>query len=294
MSQTNIKSYIFAIISCFCWATMAPVSKILFSGLTNMAVLGYGSAIGAVALFIILRITGQVKELRALSIKETGKRLALGILGYFIYSALYYKGIDVLSAQTACILNYLWPLFTVLFSIPILGEKLSISKVGALLLSFGGVCVIVLGGGSAQTGSGNMALGYFACILAAVCYGLFNNLNKRIDGSELVNMFLYIGIGAILALLTHLSEGLVIPTGGEWLGLIWLGIFADGIAYLCWALALNSGDTTTISNIAFSTPIMSVFLSALMLGEHIQISSIAGLGLILGGIIMQTVLDKKK
>ena len=48
----------------------------------------------------------------------------LGFIGLFMYSALYYFGIEQLSSQEACILNYLWPIMIVLFACVILKEKL--------------------------------------------------------------------------------------------------------------------------------------------------------------------------
>ncbi len=253
-----------------------------------MAVLGYGSAIGALVLCAAACYTGKIHILRHYSAIDITKLLALGILGYFLYSMFYYYGLLVLPAQTACILNYLWPLFTVLFSIPVLHERLTITKTIALLLSFIGVCIIVLVGDTQLGLDWNNVPGYTSCIVAAMCYGLFNVLNKRVSVDALIGMMLYIGVGAVLALALHVREGLIVPNGMQWLGLLWLGVFADAVAYACWAMALNGGNTAVVSNIAFVTPVLSVFLCALLLNETIYGSSIIGLMFILGGIILQT------
>ncbi len=281
------KAYLLAGVSCFCWASMAPVSKLLFDGLSNMAVLGYGSAIGALVLLAAACVMGKIHILRHYSLLEIGKLLALGTLGYFMYSMFYYYGLLVLPAQTACILNYLWPLFTVLFSIPVLGEQLTLRKGAALLLSFVGVCIIVLVGDSSIGLDWSSVPGYISCLLAAMCYGLFNVLNKRVHGDELISMMLYIGVGAFLAMCLHVREGVVVPNASQWLGLLWLGVFADAVAYACWAMALNSGNTAVVSNIAFVTPVLSVFLCAIILGEKIYSTSIIGLACILAGIAVQ-------
>ncbi len=287
------KSYIYAVISCLCWGALAPVSKILFTGLSNMAVLGYGSAIGTLVLAGILTARGELGQIRDLNAGEAVRLLLLGTMGYFLYSVLYYRGITVLSSQTACILNYLWPLFTVLFSIPILGEKMTLPKAAAILLSFAGVMLVVLGGSSGAGQSSGSAMGVLCCILAAACYGLFNVLNKRLKGSQLLHMLFYIGIGAVLALVCHAAEGWSWPTPRQWLGLLWLGVFADSIAYLLWAMALECGNTAAVSNIAFTTPVISVLLSSLMLGEVMPHTALVGLVCILGGIILQSLLDQR-
>ncbi len=291
--MSNSKSHALALASCFCWATMAPVSKLLFRGLSNMAVLGYGSLIGTAALLAFLAARGKLDVLAQLGPRRLLQLVALGALGYFLYSALYYRGISLLPAQTASILNYLWPLATVLFSIPLLHERVTAPKVAALLLSFAGVVAIVaLGDAGAQGGSS--ILGYACCICGAACYGLFNVLNKRIGGDQNANMVVYIGIGSALALACHVAEGPVLPTPAQWLGLAWIGVFADAVAYLCWALALSGADTARVSNIAFLTPVLSVALCALVLGEEVGLSSALGLTLILGGILLQTFFSERR
>ncbi len=219
------KQVFLALVSCLCWATMAPVSKLLFGSLSNMAVLAYGTLIGTILLMIIA--IKKKEENVQYSFRDIIIRIGLGTLGYFLYSMFYYRGIRLLPAQTATILNYLWPIFTVFLAIPMLHESMNIRKIIALFISFFGVCIIV---GMRIEDISLLGCGY--CLLGALCYGTFNVLNKRIGKNQYWNMTIYMATGTILAFLCHMYEGIVWPTSTQWLGLLWIGVFADGVAYL--------------------------------------------------------------
>ena len=290
------KEYMMAGFTVFCWGTMAPVSKLLLSGLTNMEVLGYGSGIGALALLGAIIVSGEWRRWKEYSWKDLAKLALLGTEGYFLYSAFYYYGLRVLPAQAACILNYLWPIFTVMFSSVILKETFSRSALMAMLLSFLGVMVIMqvspikhIPGKSAE-----LAGGYLSCILAAALYGFFNVMNKKQGKSQMINMFLYLGVSAVLALCCGWNEGLALPKTSQFPGLLWLGIFIDAAGYLLWAMALQETNTASIANFAYATPAISLFLSALILGEPVYLTSVIGLGLILGGFFLQMYLTPSR
>lgn len=273
-------------LSIFFWGTMTPVSKKLLSDLSNMEMLGYGSAIAAVFLFAVLLFSGQWRQFACYSVRDYMRLLLTGIVGYFLYSALYYQGVDRLPAQTTCILNYLWPIFTVCLSAVMLKESFSFSKIGALLLSFLGTVVIFLQSGS--TGMGQNTLeGYFCCILAAFLYAVFNVLNKKWGGNQLINMFLYIGSGAVLAFACSAREGISIPERGQIAGLLWFGICINALGFLLWAKVLQQSKIASVANAAYFTPVVSLILSAVVLHEPIYPSSVIGLGLILGGFLFQ-------
>ena len=214
------------------------------------------------------------------------KMAGLGFLGLFLYSALYYYGIDQLTSSEACILNYLWPLMTVIFSGILLHEPMTAKKIVSMLLSFLGIVILSLGG---EHGSGNAALGILACILAAACYGLFSVLNKK-EGMDqgLTMMVIWLTTSLCAALCSLFGKPWVPVHGLSWAGLIWIGVFLNAVAYLLWALAINGTDSTAaIANLAYLVPLLSMILSILFLHEPLKLQLILALVLIVGGILLQ-------
>ena len=284
------KYYAFALVTVLLWSTSAASVKSLTAGLSSLCVLGYSSLTASLVLLLLLVLRGQTGLLGQYGVRAYGALAGLGFLGMFLYSFLYYTGIRRLTSQEACILNYLWPVMIVLFSCLILKEPLTGRKAAAIGLSFSGVLVIALfdliAGGGALTGD---YLGIGACVLAAVCYGLFCVLNKKAALDQTVGQIVFWGITCLCAFALCGARGeLVLPGLSQWRGIAWLGIMVDGLPYLMWAMALNGAeDTARIANLAYLTPILSVTISAAALGESLSPAYLIALGLILAGIVIQ-------
>ena len=81
-------------------------------------------------------------------------------------------------------------------------------------------------------------------------------------------------------------------------GLLWVGIFVNAIAYVLWGIAMNSGETASVSVMAYLCPFISLIFGRLLLDEHITAFSLLGLVFIVGGVLIQTdlkgVLMRKK
>ena len=65
------------------------------------------------------------------------------------------------------------------------------------------------------------------------------------------------------------------------------GIFNLAIATTTWALALESGKTAKVSNLAYITPFLSLVWAAVFLKEQVRLSSVLGLVVIVLGILVQ-------
>ena len=218
----------------------------------------------------------------------------LGFLGLFVYSALYYYGLTYLTSQVACILNYLWPMMLVLFSIIILKEKLTFMKAMAMCCSFVGIVILSMGNGSNMTPQA--IIGMVSCIVAAASYGLFSVLNKKVDYDQNIAMMVMWLVTAVSAgALGIFVEEWVPIVGAQWIGMIWLGVVVDAVAYLLWALALQGVENTAkIANLAYMTPFMSLILSAIVLKETIQFRAVVALVFIVGGILLQSCYENFK
>ena len=282
------KQIVYAVLTVFLWATMAPAVKLMQDSVPTTEVLFLAGVFSVVFLLGRLIANGKVKEYRTFGAQNYKVVLGLGFLGFFVYEFLYYFGIAQLTASTACILNYLWPVMLVLFSCFILKEPFTTRKVLAMVASFLGV-VVLSAGGNDQYGA-HPVLGIVGCIVAAVSYGLFSVLNKREDLDQDLCMPIYWGVTMVSGLIAGFVEGgWTMPDLKTWLILAWLGVMANAVGYLIWAIALNdSKNSARIANFAFLVPVLSMLLSALILREQIHWNGIAALVLILGGILYQS------
>ena len=198
-----------------------------------------------------------------------------------------------MQASQAFIINYLWPIMTVIFACLILKEKITIRKIIAIIISFVGV-IIVSSNGNLLNIERNSIIGTIYCVLAAISYGLFSVLNKKQNYNKFTSMMLFYLSSFCISLIYCLcAKKTFIPETNQLLGLLWIGIFTSAIAFTSWALALEKGDTARISNIAYITPFISLVWTSVILKEKLSIYSIIGLIIIILGIFIQMKNNKK-
>lgn len=273
------------------WSTMATVSKLLLSAMSNFQVLCVSSLLAALTMLVLNALSGKLALLKTYRLKDYLIMTGVGLLGIFLYYTLYYIGMGSLQASQAFIINYLWPIMSVLFAAILLKEKMTVRKAIAIGLSFLGV-IIVTGKDLIQFNP-RMIFGAAMCAGAAVCYGAFTALNKKWYYEKSISMMIAFFTAFILSFLLNWASGETWKIGlGQLLGLGWNGVFSMAIGNTAWALALEKGNTAKISNLAYITPFVSLIWTALILKEQISIWSVVGLCVIVLGILIQ--LKEKK
>ena len=287
--QGQGRVYFYAISAVVIWSTTAALVKSLLTAIPTFEALFLSTLAASLFLLVVQLVRDGGRIFRIYDIRGYAAMAGLGFLGLFLYSGLYYYGLSQLTSQEACILNFLWPMMIVLFAALLLGERITLRTAAALLLSFSGVVVLTLGGeGNAE---GNGMLGAAACILAALCYGLFCVLNKRRNIDQIVMMVMAWGVTALCSLpVTLIMEEWVTLSWMQWGGLLWLGIFIDAVGYLWWAMALQQAtNSAAVANLAYAVPLLSLVVSAVTLGERMTGAALLALVLIMGGILLQNV-----
>ena len=289
----NIKTeYIYAGISIFLWATISTVTKLLLESINTMQLLLLSSLFAFAFLFIVNCFKKNLGKFKEYSFKDFINMSFIGLFGVFFYNFFIFLATDRLLAQEAFIVNYLWPIMTVVFACIILKEKITGRKALALILSFFGVVIVLT-----KCSFANMQLasssGVIFAVLAAVCYGLFCVLNKKNHYDELFSMMIfYITSIVLCSVYMFISKDLPVMRPSYLLGAGWIGIFTSAIPLTLWAMALRKGNTAKISNLAFITPFLSLIYIYFILHEPISIYSVIGLVVIVAGIFVQ--MNEKK
>ena len=280
------KVYLYVAIAIFCWSTIATVSKLLLGGINCMQLLWINSFVAASTLLVVSVANGKIKQLKNYKFKDYAITMLVGFPGTFFYYVFYYAGTDLMLASQAFIVNYLWPIMSVVFACVILKEKLTSRKIIAILVSFFGVA-IVTGGDLLQTNS-NTSIGVLMCILGAVSYGLFTALNKKMDYDKILTVMIsYMGTFFVTTVINSINGDLFVPSLMQAPGFLWNGAFTMAVADTAWIMALKKGDTAKISNFAYVTPFLSMVWTALILKEAITLKAVIGLSIMVLGIFIQ-------
>ena len=280
------KTYVLAGIAIFFWSTVATVSKLLLGTMDKFQVLCISAFIAALALFVVNLCTGRLRQLKTYGVKDYVHSISAGLLGNFFYYVFYYAGAERMPASQAFIVNYLWPIMSVVFACVLLKEKMTGRKVLAFALSFLGV--VTVAGGDLLQFDGKILSGVALCAAGAVCYGAFTALNKKWNCDAQLGMMLSFAVSFLLSLLLNLARDAEWTLNGDQIaGLAWNGMCCMAFGSVCWALALKDGNTAKVSNLAYITPFLSLVWVAVFLKEMPTPWSVAGLCLIVLGIFVQ-------
>lgn len=280
------KTYFLAGISIFLWSTVAVTTKLLLETYNNFQVLWVSVFCAFVFLAGWNTGSGKLRILKGYKLKDYGITILSGLLGTFFYYIFYYAGTNVMPASKAFIINYLWPIMSVVFACIILKEKMTFRKGIAILISFIGLCIV--SGSDLKGFDATMLSGIIFCVMGAVMYGLFTALNQKYDYDKAISMMINYFVAFVLtSVINAVNNDLFIPKLSQLPGFVWNGVFTMAIACTVWVIALESGKTAKVSNLAYLTPFLSLIWTFLILKEPLNINSIAGLIVIVSGIFVQ-------
>lgn len=291
------KSYFFAGVSILFWSTVATITKLLLKGLNNFQVLWVSSFFAFIFLFAVNICGGKIKALKKYTAKDFLVTILIGLPGTFFYYVFYYAGTDILPASQAFIINYMWPIMSVVFACIVLKEKMTTKKGIAVAVSFLGVGIVNAKDLFLLSSNNGVIIGMIACLLGAVSYGLFTALNKKYRYDKMLSMMLnYLVTFSVTSIINAASGDLFIPSGIQLVGFAWNGIFTMAIACTTWVIALDKGNTAKISNLAYITPFLSLVWTFFVLGDEgiKNPNSLIGLCVIVAGIFIQLITFKKQ
>lgn len=265
---------------------VSVLSKLMLGSLDNFQLLCANALFAGIAMLIVCIANGKIKLLKTYSLKDIAISTLLGLPGIFLYNAFYYAGTALMPASQAFIVNYLWPIMTVLAACIILKEKMTPRKIIALILSFTGVAIVALK--DILSLNVNVIIGSAFCILGAMSYGIFGALYRKYDYDKTLSMTLsYLATFGMCGIIILLKGDLFIPTTLQVFGFLVSGVITMAVANTLWVIAMASGDTAKLSNLAYITPFLSLVWTGLILKEPLTVNAFVGLLIIILGILVQ-------
>ncbi len=210
--------------------------------------------------------------------------LGLGAL-FVVQTYLMYAGGDMTSSGHASVLIFSFPLWTALFGhFVIPGDRMSVRRTGGLLIAYGGVVVVFIGGLSAPgaTLHGDVMMLASAMMLGGrqVYLAFFS---QRIDPARLLltQSVAAVAIFGILGL-TLESSGPIWSTDFV-LALLHQGVVIGGLGFIGNLWLISRYLPSQVAATMLFAPICGVLFSWLLLGETLGYEVLAGVALLVGG-----------
>ena len=278
----------YLILTILCWSTVATAFKLVLRTLPVADLLLIATVTSTILLWSLLLILGK----GALVLQQSRRQLLLsafqGVLNPVLYYLVLFEAYRLLPAQLAQPLNFTWPLMLMLLSILFLKQRLTGRKLMALLISYGGVVLVVT--------RGNFSLlmvedpgGVLLALVSTVFWALYWLLNLRDKRDDLLKLTMAFSWGALyLIIALPWRAPIQFPSFGVLGGAIYIGVFEMGLTFFFWLRALKLARNQALPlNVIYLTPFVSLIWINFLLGEQVHHTAIIGLLLIAGGILLQ-------
>jgi drug/metabolite transporter (DMT)-like permease len=263
----------------------AVAIKLTLTGMGPLTSAGLRFALAAAAIACWAHLTGRSFRIHA----DQGFPLLFVSIGFTIQLSLFYLGLERTYASRGVLISNLLPFFVLFLShrfIP--GERITLKKIGGILLGFSGVATMFAGGikfsGSFHSGD--------LLILAAVIVWSGNVVYTK----RIINDFLPFHL-VIYPMLV--SAPVFLVAGWVWDGAmlfnlnaavigayIYQSLVSAAFGFVAWSTLLQRFGASTLHSFVFIMPIAGVVFSGLILHEPITPNLIVAMILIATGILM--------
>lgn len=283
----NKESYLFASLAIIFWSTVATAFKIALEHATIPQLLLIASTTSFTIFGLILSFIG-FKRVLEQSRHEVLRSAILGFLNPFAYYLVLFKAYSLLPAQVAQPLNQVWPLVLAILAVPILKQKLPKTTLTSLIVCFIGVSLIS-SQGEIQIFNQSDPLGVTLALSSSIIWSLYWLLNVKDTRDFAVKLFTNFGFSVVYILaISPFIDGFYNFSFDGVTSSIYVGIFEMGIGFLFWMKALEYAKSAAkIGLMVFLVPFISLIFIHFIVGEQIKTTTIAGLSIIVIGILYQ-------
>ncbi len=224
---------------------------------------------------LLLTATALIRRRSFASLSQMPVRYVFGCGGLFVlYTLTLFEALGLAASRTQsleiALLNYLWPALTLLFSVPIVGNRATWALLPGTALAFTGVVIGVSQGAlSLHAFASNLVtnpVAYGMGALAGIIWGLYSNLTRRWGkpGQPGAVWLFTLGTGFVFGIAMAFQ-----PLSAAWSLQVFAEIACLGLAtataYVCWDRAMREGDLVLVGACSYFTPLLSTAVSCIYL-----------------------------
>ena len=260
------------------WGTLGLFAKILYAeGVAFEALVAVRASVGWAAILLFALLTKGAGSLRVAR-RDLLFLVPLGLVGVGAFYLLYFFTVRESTVGTAAILLYSSPAFVVLLAWIFLREALGILRVLALVLTFGGVFLVV---GAYDLAALEVSTLVIATgLLSGLTYGLYSIFGKPVAGrlDPTVILSYALGVGAVLLLLAALPTLYTLTSLSltSYALLFMLAVMHTSLAFGLYTVGLRRLDAGQAAIVATVEPVVAGAVGVVLLGRRSRRRSSSG------------------
>jgi drug/metabolite transporter (DMT)-like permease len=281
--------YLLLSITALCWAGNAIVGRMAAG---HIAPVTLSFLRWSFAFLIILPFAWKhlVRDWGAIR-SRLGIMILLSITGIGAFNTLQYWALEHTQALNTLLLQSAGPLVVAVWSLVLLGVRLTLAQAAGVLLSMAGVVIILMHGDLTKLSNIEFNIGDLIFIVALAIFGIYSVLSlKRPDIHGLSFVAFTFGAGAACLIPLFIWELFARPLmqidTANLLTLAYVALFPSTIAYLCYNRGVHLIGANRAAPFFHVVPVFGTVMSIVFLGEHPQAFHFIGFALVLTGVFV--------
>jgi drug/metabolite transporter (DMT)-like permease len=281
--------YLLLAITAACWAGNAIVGR-LAAGHIPPATLSFLR--WALAFLIILPFAWKhlVRDWSTIRLR-LGIMILLSVTGISAFNTLQYWALEHTQALNTLLLQSALPLMVAIWSLMLLGVRLTTAQAFGVLLSFSGVLVILLQGDFTTLKNVDLNKGDLIFTVALIIFGFYSVMSLKrpaIHGLSFVAFTFGCGAACLIPLFIweQFSRPPMALNATNLLSLVYVAVFPSTLAYLCFNRGVALVGANRAAPFFHVVPVFGTVMSIIFIGEHPQLFHFIGFALVLTGVFV--------
>ncbi len=293
MRDFNIKGHVAMIGANTMWGLMAPIAKmVMAAGLVSPLLMTNFRIVGAALLFWTASLFVPSEKVPPRDLLLLAGAAMLSIL---FNQGCYVFGVGFTSPGEASIITTTMPLWVMLLAALILGEPITLKKVGGIALGASGALILVLGSGKSVIKGDNPMLGDLLVLTAQLSYALYltfyRNFIRKYSVVTLMKwMFTFASVAILPVALPELMSARWDEFTFREIGGVGYVVFcATFIAYICVMVGQKNLRPTLVGMYNYVQPIVASCVGVYLGLDSFNASKVLAVALIFTGVFLVTI-----
>jgi drug/metabolite transporter (DMT)-like permease len=260
--SNNLKAALWMLGAIASFSAMAVAGRAVSHALDTFEIMTYRSLVGIVALWVILTLTGQWRQVTMRSLGTHVIRNA----AHFTGQNLWFYAVTAIPLAQVFALEFTSPIWVVLLSPLILGEPLTRLRLMSVLAGFMGILIV------ARPSPDTISPGLIAAASSAVFFALSVMYTRLLTRTETVLciMFWLTLMQAVFGIIFSAWDGDMVAPSAQTLPWLVLIGFAGLLAHYCLTSALAIAPATVVVPIDFVRLPTIAIVGMLLYGEALD------------------------
>ena len=281
--------YLLLSITALCWAGNAIVGRLAAGHIppVTLSFLRWSLAFLIILPFAWKHLVRDWQAIRG----RLGTMVVLSVTGISAFNTMQYWALEHTQALNTLLLQSAAPLFVAIWSLLLLGIRLTLGQAGGLVVSLTGVLVILLQGDLTTLKNIEFNIGDIIFVTALAIFGLYSTLSfkrPQIHGLSFVGFTFGCGAAVLIPLLIwELATRPVLQfNAANLLTLFYVSVFPSTLAYLCFNRGVHLIGANRAAAFFHVVPVFGAAMAIVFLGEQPRLFHVTGFALVLAGVFV--------